>query len=286
MSGILLALLAAVCWGSIVLVGNKLGGDAYSQTLGTTVGALIFSIVIYFFTTPSLSLSIFIIGMISGFLWSIGQRNQFSAVKYLGVSKTVPLSTGMQLVATSLTGVLVFKEWSTTVTVIIGVIAIALIITGVIMTTVEDKKQKDREENQQTKRGLLILLLSTAGYLGYVVIIRWYEVDGWSAILPQAIGMMIGGLLLTFRHNPFNKYAVRNSITGLIWAAGNLGLLLSLPKIGVATSFSLSQTGIIISTLGGIFLLGEKKSKRQMTFVVAGSVLIIIGGVMIGFTKQ
>uniref|UniRef100_UPI001D14482C GRP family sugar transporter n=1 Tax=Cohnella sp. REN36 TaxID=2887347 RepID=UPI001D14482C len=72
----------AVCWGSIVLVGNKLGGDAYSQTLGTTVGALIFSIVIYFFTTPSLSLSIFIIGMSSGFLWSIGQRNQFSAVKY------------------------------------------------------------------------------------------------------------------------------------------------------------------------------------------------------------
>lgn len=286
MSRILLALLAAVCWGSIVLISNKLGGDAYSQTLGTTVGALIFSMAVYFFSAPALSLPVFIVGMISGFLWTIGQRNQFGAVQYLGVSKTVPLSTGMQLVATTLFGVLIFKEWSDKTTIVVGTIAIVLIIIGVIMTTIKDRHKEDEENKQETKRGLLVLLLSTAGYLGYVIIIRWYEVDGWSAILPQAVGMIIGGLLLTFHHNPFNKYAIRNIITGLIWATGNLGLLLSLPLIGVATSFSLSQTGIIISTLGGIFLLGEKKSKRQIIFVVAGCILIIVGGVMLGYTKH
>ncbi|MFP3491126.1 GRP family sugar transporter, partial [Staphylococcus sp. SIMBA_130] len=47
-----------------------------------------------------------------------------------------------------------------------------------------------------------------------------------------------------------------------------------------------SQTGIIISTLGGIFLLGERKTKKQLIFVILGSILIIIGGVMLGFTKK
>ena len=43
---IFLAILPAIFWGSIVLFNVKLGGP-YSQTLGTTFGALIFSIVVY-----------------------------------------------------------------------------------------------------------------------------------------------------------------------------------------------------------------------------------------------
>ena len=45
---IILALLPALFWGSIVLFNVKLGGGPYSQVLGTTFGALIFSIGIYF----------------------------------------------------------------------------------------------------------------------------------------------------------------------------------------------------------------------------------------------
>jgi glucose uptake protein len=56
--------------------------------------------------------------------------------------------------------------------------------------------------------------------------------------------------------------------------------------IGVATSFSLSQTGIVISTLGGIFILKEKKSKRLKVFIMIGLVLIVAGGVLLGYTKK
>lgn len=54
---ILLALLPALFWGSIVLFNVKLGGGPYSQTLGTTIGALIFSIGVYIFADIKLSLS-------------------------------------------------------------------------------------------------------------------------------------------------------------------------------------------------------------------------------------
>lgn len=284
MVGILLALIPALCWGSIVLVSVKLGGDAFSQTLGITIGALLFSIILYFIVHPVLTTLTIAIGILSGIFWAVGQRNQLGTVEYLGVSKTVPLSTGMQLVATSLVGVIVFKEWTTRNVIIIGMTAIILIIVGVLFTVIRDKK--DKETKKVVKKGYILLLISTAGFLAYVIIVRWFHLDGWSVILPQAIGMLLGALLLTFRHRPFNRYAMHNIVTGILWAAGNLGLLLALPKIGVATSFSLSQTGIIISTLGGVFLLHEKKSKRQMVFVIAGCILVIAGGILLGFTKK
>ncbi|MDQ0201176.1 glucose uptake protein GlcU [Neobacillus ginsengisoli] len=71
-----------------------------------------------------------------------------------------------------------------------------------------------------------------------------------------------------------------------LWGEGNLGLLLSIPKLGVATSSSLSQTGIIISTFGGVFLLHKKNTKRQLVFFIVGSVLVIAGGILLGVTKK
>ena len=55
--------------------------------------------------------------------------------------------------------------------------------------------------------------------------------------------------------------------------------------IGLAVSFSLSQTGIVISTFGSILLLGEHKTKKEMVYVTVGSLMVIIGGVMLGLLK-
>ncbi|MCU5198502.1 GRP family sugar transporter, partial [Bacillus mobilis] len=265
---ILLAILPALFWGSIVLFNVKLGGGPYSQILGTTLGALVFSIGVYIFMKPVLTPMVIIIGIISGLFWAVGQANQLKSVDLMGVSKTMPISTGMQLVSATLFGVIVFHEWSTTTSVILGVLALICIIVGIVLTSLQSKEEKNKEQAGNFKKGIVMLLISTLGYLVYVVIIRLFGIDGWSALLPQAIGMVLGGLMLTFKHQPFNKYAIRNIIPGLIWAAGNMFLFISQPRVGVATSFSLSQMGIVISTLGGIFILGEKKTKRQFNAII------------------
>lgn len=286
---ILFAILPAFFWGSIVLFNVKLGGGPYSQTLGTTIGAFIFSICVYMFVRPVLSPLIFGVGIVSGLFWAVGQINQLKSIKLMGVSKTIPISTGLQLVATTLFGVIVFHEWTTITSIVLGILALVFIIGGVILTSLEDKEGKQDKQGLKSgdfKKGILILLISTVGYLVYVVILRLFEVDGWSALLPQAIGMVIGGVLLTFRHKPFNKYVIRNIIPGLIWAAGNMFLFISQPRVGVATSFSLSQMGVVISTLGGILILHEKKTKRQYIWVSIGILLIITAGVLLGLAKS
>ncbi|MFD4929816.1 RhaT/GlcU family sugar-proton symporter [Peribacillus butanolivorans] len=282
---ILLALLPALFWGSIVLFNVKLGGGPYSQTLGTTIGALIFSIGVYFFADIKLSPLVFGVGFVSGLFWAVGQANQLKSIDLMGVSKTMPISTGLQLISTTLFGVIVFHEWSTLKAVFLGVLALVFIIIGIVLTSLEDKESKESKSGN-LKKGIVILLISTFGYLVYVVVARLFDVNGWSALFPQAIGMVVGGLLLTFKHKPFNKYAIRNIIPGLIWAAGNMFLFISQPRVGVATSFSLSQMGIVISTLGGIIILREKKTKRQLIGIVIGIILIIIAGVMLGLAKS
>ena len=84
-----IALVPMLAWGSIGLVSGKMGGDAHQQTLGMTFGALIFAIVTTIF---------------SGLCWCLGQNNQFKAMKAIGVSKAVPISTGAQLVTTTIAG--------------------------------------------------------------------------------------------------------------------------------------------------------------------------------------
>ncbi|KWW52873.1 glucose transporter GlcU, partial [Bacillus cereus] len=184
---ILLALLPAIAWGNILLVSVKMGGGAYSQTVGMTIGALFFATIMYVFTQPALTMTILIVGFISGLFWALGQVNQLKTVEKLGVSTTVTISTGMQLVATSIFGVIAFREWTTTTTIILGTIAILLIVVGVVFTSLDDKE--NAQPPGQLKKGLLTLIVSTFGYLVYVIIIRWYNIDGWSAILPQAVGM-------------------------------------------------------------------------------------------------
>ena len=281
--GFLFALLPALAWGSLVLVSEKLGGGPKSQTLGITLGALVFAGVMFFINEPEFTGKVWIVGMISGACWAVGQLNQFNSVKHIGVSKTVPISTGLQLLGTSFFGVVVFREWEGTLTIILGILALLCIIVGVVLTS---RGQNGQSEKGDTKKGAIVLAVSTAGFVAYVVVVRWFEIDSWDAILPQAVGMSAAALLMSVRDLPLNKYTVRNMLTGIMWAIGNIGLLLANPRVGVAIGFSFSQMGIIISTLGGIFILHEKKSKNQLKFIIAGCILVIAGGVLLGITKQ
>ncbi len=76
----------------------------------------------------------------------------------------------------------------------------------------------------------------------------------------------------------------RNIVTGLVWATGNIFMFISAanPNVGQAVATTLSQMGIIVGTFGGIYLLGEKKTSYQMKLIVVGTILVVVGGILIG----
>ena len=96
--------------------------------------------------------------------------------------------------------------------------------------------------------------------------------------------MFVGAVVLTSKHKPFNKYAIRNALSGLLWGTGNLFLLF------ITTCRSSNKLPIISNwnrylNICAIVFLGEKKTKRQLIFIALGSVLIIGGAVLLGMTK-
>ncbi len=281
---IIIALIPAIAWGSIGLVSGKLGGNAYQQTLGMTVGALVFGIGTWLFAHPVMDTKVWLLGILSGLFWALGQSQQFQAMKYVGVSMTVPISTGMQLVASTLAGALLFGEWKTGKDVTMGLLALVLLVIG---ATLSSRKEKMADAGASTSygKGIRTLLISTAGYAGYTIVVNAGHLGATAVVLPQSIGMLVGALLFSIGHDAFQKATAKNIVTGLLWGTGNVFMLVAMSSVGLAIAYSMSQMGIVISTFGSIFLLGERKTHKEMTWVTWGAILIIAGGIVLGMMK-
>ncbi|MGG5317424.1 GRP family sugar transporter [Enterococcus sp. AZ072] len=284
---ILFALVPMFAWGSIALVSGKLGGDANQQTLGMTMGAFVFALVTFMIVRPAVEWKTLLIGFLSGVFWCIGQNKQFHGMKYIGVSVGLPLSTGFQLILNTIAGAVFFHEWTKTRDFFLGFTALALLVFGAYLTARQDSDSGIKTDHMVLDfgKGLRMLLLSTIGYGSYTILITWAGLDPLTVIFPQSIGMLVGAGVFAVGKTTINKYVWRNILTGLLWGAGNVCMLLTVRSVGLAIGFSLSQMGIIISTLGGIFFLGEHKTKKEMIYVVIGCLLIITGGLVLGYMK-
>lgn len=286
---LLIAFIPMLAWGSIGLVSGKMGGDANQQTLGMTTGAFLFSLALFFILRPTLDLRVAIVGFISGLFWCLGQNNQFHAMNFMGVSVALPLSTGMQLVLNTVAGALLFREWQKPSDFLFGAVALVLLIGGAYLTSKQDPDQKESHPSGKMYdfgKGFRSLLISSVGYALYTIIVTWAGLDPLAIVLPQSFGMLVGAACFSYGKVKVDKFVWRNTVTGLLWGIGNICMLLSIQTIGLAVAFSLSQMGIIISTLGGIFLLGEHKTSKELRYVIIGCILVIFGGIILGYMKS
>ena len=90
-------------------------------------------------------------------------------------------------------GVLVFGEWPTLADKVLGFCAITLIVLGIYLTT---HQEGEGHEGVNMRAGVMTLLISTVGYVGYSYFPRAGHVDGQDAFLPQAVGMVAMSLVM------------------------------------------------------------------------------------------
>lgn len=244
--------------------------------MGISFGSLLFALVVFFIKKPNFTTAVFLFSMLSGVFWAIGSIGQFMGIQYLGVVKSMPISNGGQIIGTSLVGVLL-GEWVTSESKLFGFTALALIIIGIVFTSYRDGKDGNKI---QWGKGLLINLVSVLGFTCYVGVLKYKNIDGWTSILPQSLGQIVGIILISllfFRLLPVNKPALKNGVVGIIWAVGNLALLASQAKIGLAVAYPVSQAAVIISVLGGVFINKETKSRKEWIYTIIGMLIILIG---------
>ncbi|ULQ58561.1 GRP family sugar transporter [Brucepastera parasyntrophica] len=280
---ILIGLIPALAWGLLPISIAKTGGKPANQILGTTAGTLIIALALLVFTRHVISARTFILSFLSGALWVVGQLGQYQAYTRLGVSGTMPVSTGLQLTGTSLIGVFVFGEWPGIQEKLIGFSALAIVIIGIYLTSLKRKTPVSKVD----KKSLLILVLTTLGYLAYSSIPKITDRAGTAIFFPQALGMFIAAniYILFSRQTPVYRAAVswKNMLSGVLFSIGALAYILSAHLNGIATGFVLSQLCVVVSTIGGIVILREQKTRVELAAAGIGLGLIILGSAATAF---
>ncbi|WP_373191976.1 GRP family sugar transporter [Pediococcus acidilactici] len=276
-------LLPVLAWGVLQVVVSKLGGEPVNQIFGTALGTLIVGLVVEVVLRPTINRISFIWAMLAGVFWIVGQLGQYTSYANIGVSKTMPISTGLQLVGTALVGVVIFGEWPTLMDKVIGSLGILILILGSVMTSTHDHQDDGKANNQQ--RTITMLILTTLGFVIFNAIPKALSASGVAIFLPESIGMSLAVLLfLTLKRNfkqvVKEKSSWRNLMGGFIFSIASLAYILSVNDNGVNTAFVVSQLSVVISTIGGLLVLKEYKSHRELLFTVAGLILVITGAIV------
>lgn len=279
---LLIALLPAIGWGIEPLIINKVRDSRpVNQILGVGIGATIVGVIVTLTQHPAMSLGIFLLSMLTGLLWAVvGQMGQFVSFTQIGVSKTMPISTGLQLVGNTLIGVLIFGEWTRPRQYLLGILALVLIIIGVALTTVTGKQSSQKV----TVRDFLFLLVTTIGYWVYSAFPKAVSASSQSMFLPQTLGILLGSILVALFSKQPRALKARASwldvLGGLAWGIGSFAYMVSAKMNGVTSAFIYSQLNVIISTLGGMPLLGERKHGCELAATLIGLALIVVGAMI------
>ncbi len=210
--------LPAIGWGLMPLViASVKNSTVYNQIVGTVAASFIFGAVVMAIMHPAMSWSLFLLSALGGACWVIGQVGQYISYEKIGVSETMPISTGLQLIGVPLVGVLAFGEWASPQAKLYGGMLVAVFIYTLVTKNLHVWKEKS---------------------------------------------------------------TVQSGGAGILYAIAALAYILSVQDNGVNMAFVISQLCVVISTLGGLVFLHEKKTRNGLIFTIAGLVLII-GGAML-----
>lgn len=280
---IIYMLIPALAWGVLPLAVARIKGKPINQILGTTVGTLIVGLITLPFIKLNIDTKTFWMAALAGAFWVIGQLGQYTGYAKVGVSETMPISTGLQLIGTSLVGVVIFGEWGSTSAKIWGFIGIALLIIGAILTSVSDAGTSEGNKSNQTGT-IIMLVCTTLGFIVYNAIPRALSASGIAIFFPESVGMVLAVLVYLVFTRQLGELKAKSSwqslIAGFIFSIAALGYIMSVRDNGVNTAFVVSQLSVVISTLGGMLVLGEKKSKKGYIFTISGLILIFVGAIL------
>ena len=276
--------LPAIGWGLMpMFVAGVKKSNIYHQIVGSVLGAFIFGAGVTLIKRPAFNKKTFLLAMLAGAAWVIGQCGQYYSYSKVGVSETMPISTGLQLIGVPLVGVLIFGEWASTQAKLFGFIGILALIIGVACTSLTDKGTAEGNKKNQTTT-MIVLVLTTLGYIISSSIPKALKGDGVMIFLGETIGMMIATLIYLIGSKQIKVLKEKQSYqvipAGIIYAIAALSYIISVQMNGVNLAFVMSQLCVVISTLGGIVFLHEQKTKKGYIYTVIGLALIVAGAVL------
>lgn len=274
--GLLAALGAALAWGTyIVPFKRSPSADLVQFQAVMTVGIFIFALVVSLILGYPLTLNVY--GIIGGFFWASANSISLKAVSDIGLSRAMPIWVSLVILTSFVWGATVFSELPSGLR--MGILGIVLITLGVVLVG-----STGNVENKNIRRGILLSLLSGVLFGTQLVPLKLGNLEPASFFFPMSVGIVLFGIgLALFKQIKLKNEAISSSLlAGVIWNIGNLLSIIAVSLIGLAKGFPLTQSAVLIAVLWGLFYFKEITSRKQVTQVLIGAVILLLGVIILG----
>ncbi len=295
MLGIFYAVITVLAWGTWLAPSQNV--PFKNQQIKTFYVAIAALALAFLVTLPQglnqITAAVFWPPFIGGLVWAVSGYCAFTATNKIGMARASGIWSPLNIVVSLFWGATIFREFLNTGTdgLIVLIISVAVIIVGVLLIIFA----KGRGDQTRNQRDLTIGVLGAIGagilWGSYFIPIKQSAVSLWIATFPLTIGIFVGStvLMLLARQSPRlekrSDYA-RVGLSGVLWGVGNYGVLLLINEIGAGRGFTISQLGVVVNALIGVYWLKDPQPRtRASTLTLIGCVLAMAGGVVLGNLK-
>ncbi len=295
MLGILYAVVTVLAWGTWLAPSQNIPfRNQQIKTFYVAAANLALATLVFAFQGfRGLTWQVFWLPFLGGLVWSVSGFLAFTATNRLGMARAYGIWSPLNVVVSIFWGVLIFGEFLTEGRFTLLLLGLALLInlTGVLMIIFAKGTGGQSVSGHLFWTGLLSAVGAGVLWGTYFIPIQLSSASMWVAAFPLSLGIFAGSLSLAaftrkpLRLNGSGEY-LRVTSTGLLWGIGNYGMLLLVGELGAGRGFTISQLGVVISGLVGVYLLKDPHPhSRAAALTLVGCVFATLGGILLGSLK-
>ena len=240
-----------------------------------------------------LSWNVFWLPFLGGLLWAVSGFLAFTATDRLGMARAFGLWAPVNVLVSIFWGIVIFGEMLNAgpQTLVFFALALVIILAGVLLIIFAKGFGGPAQSQAVLLPGLLAAVGAGVLWGSYFIPIQLSAASMWVATFPLCVGIFVGSLILVLLPRQSIRLAhasdyVRVAATGLLWGIGNYGMLLLVDAFGAGRGFTISQLGIVVNGLLGIYVLKDPPPRsRAATLTLIGCVCATVGGIMMGALK-
>jgi len=295
MLGALYALVTVLAWGTWLAPSQKIAfrNQQIKTFYVASANLALASVVASIQGFNGLTWSVFWLPFIGGLVWSVSGFFAFTATHKLGMARAYGIWAPVNVIISVLWGVLLFGEMTSLTTQSLVILAIAFIVslTGIVMIIIAKGFKDTATPASIFWIGVISAVIAGIFWGSYFIPIKLSAASLWIANLPLSVGIFTGSSILAILSKQpisLNKKSdtFRVMLTGLLWGIGNIGMLLLVDEIGAARGFTISQLGVVVNGLLGIFILKDPQPQSRAAWLtLVGCLFATIGGILLGSVK-
>lgn len=292
MLGILYAIITVLAWGLWMAPSQNIPfKNQQIRTFYVAVANLALATLVFLIQGPrGLTWQIFWLPFLGGLMWSVSGLLAFTATDRLGMARAYGIWAPINVAVSIFWGIVIFGEFlsSGALTLILLTVSLVIIVAGVLLIIFAKGFSGQSHSGRAFWIGLFSALGAGVLWGTYFIPIKISAASMWVAAFPLAVGIFTGSTILvaltrqSIRLERTTDY-LRVLATGLMWGIGNYGMLLLVEQLGAGRGFTISQLGIVVNGLTGVYLLKDPRpGSRAARRTLIGCALATLGAILLG----